>query len=418
MRPHHSIALATLLTCTALTASDWPQWHGPDRDRASRDPVGLQATTLPNDWTPVWRRNIGPGHSAPVVSGNTLVFLDEKDNQTLAHGWDAAAGKSLWQTPVGQHFGDEFGTGPRCTPFIEDDRVYVQSSRGEFHCLNLESGAVIWSLDFVKDLGARFIGATPGSGAAPRRGYNGSGIIWNNTVILPVGSTHATLVCCDKFTGKELWRSGSDELAYASLVTANLAGEEQVIAFTADALTGTRLTEGALLWRVPLETAAQRHVSTPLVHDDLVLVNSHTFGMAAFRITTQADGCTATPAWRNPDLLVNLGTATHVNGYIYTIGANKDFVCVELATGRITWSEPDFVGAGRLDYTSVIALGNRLLVLSNEGLLRLIQANPQHYTELAQSQVCGNTLAFPAIANGHLFVRDNRSISCFALNQH
>jgi outer membrane protein assembly factor BamB len=407
----------SLLFAITIDASDWPQWHGLLRDRHTDDPTALQVKSLPEDWTPTWRKTVGPGHSSPVVNRGTLVFLDETNDRTVAHALEAESGTEIWQTPIGAHFEDEWGTGPRCTPFIDEDRIYAQSSQGEFHCLDLKTGESRWSLDFVRDLGARFIGARPGSGAAPRRGYNGSGLVEGQTVVLPVGSTQATLVCCDKLTGEERWRAGTDEVAYSSIVTADLGGTRQVVAFTADALMGARTTDGQVLWRVPLRTAAQRNVATPVIARDLVIVNSHTFGMIAIRIAANDNGCSATQAWRNPDLKVNLSTSALVGSHLYVIGADKDFVCVDARDGTVAWTQPNLLGPGRRDYGATIALAGRLLVLTDDGLLRLLEANPLRYVELGQTQVCGLTWTFPAIADGRLFVRDGRQLTCFALDR-
>jgi len=407
--------LLALLSLTSLGATDWPQWHGPARDRHSKDPRLAELRPWSSDLEPQWRQRIGPGHSSPVVSNGLLLYLDDNGSAAVAHCLDAQAGRELWQTSFGEHFADEWGVGPRCTPFIDGDRAYIQSSRGEFRCLDLKDGRVIWGLSFPGDFGAKIEGSGPGEGAASRRGYNGSGVVEGDSVILAVGAPGAMLVCCDKASGAVRWRSGDDEVAYASLVTASFGGVRQVIAFTAVALTGVRVSDGKVLWRVPFRTVANRHAATPVLMGNLVVVNSHTFGLAAVRIEPQEDRFTAEIAWLNPELKINVATPVAVNGYLYSVGAEKDFVCVDGTTGELCWSQPNFVGSGRRDYTAAIALGSRLLVLADDGVLRLLEATADRYTELARSQVCGNTWTFPALADGCLYVRDNRQLARFAL---
>jgi outer membrane protein assembly factor BamB len=187
-----------------------------------------------------------------------------------------------------------------------------------------------------------------------------------------------------------------------------------VVAFTADALLGASLDDGKILWRVPLETNAKRHAATPVVDGDNVIVNSHTIGLVAFRISKDTGGLTATPAWANKDLKINLATPVLVDGHLYCQGANKDYICAEAATGKLKWSQPGF-GQGRRDYSSTIVVGKNLLVLTEDGTLLLLQPNPNKYTELARLQVCGNTWSFPAYANGKLYVRDTRNLQCIDL---
>ena len=395
------------------STGNWPQWRGPNRTGYAKDAPTI--TSLPKELKPVWKIDIGGGFAAPVVQGNALIYVDENGSREFAHRVDAATGKEVWKIDYAKMESDEWGAGPRATPIIDGERVYVQSMNGEFRCLDLASGKTIWQTSFDQQFGVKFLGSKAREGTASRRGNNGSGVIAGDKLVLPVGNTEgASLVCFNKSDGKVLWKSGTDEAAYSSFITATLAGVPQVVAFTADALLGASLDDGKILWRVPLETNAKRHAATPVVDGDNVIVNSHTIGLVAFRISKDTGGLTATPAWANKDLKINLATPVLVDGHLYCQGANKDYVCAEAATGKLKWSKPGF-GQGRRDYSSSIVVGQNLLVLTEDGTLLLLQPNPEKYTEIARLQVCGNTWSFPAYANGRLYVRDTRNLQCIDL---
>ncbi len=403
-----------LLPLRAAT-SDWPQWHGPNRDGLA--PTGAPVpTALPKELKPLWKIPVGGGFAAPVVAGGKLVYLDENGEQEIAHLLDAATGREIWKAPFSERSADEWGAGPRATPIMDGNRVYVQSTSGEFRCLNLADGKLIWGVSFEKDFGVKFLGYKANSGTATRRGNNGSGVVDGNAVIVPVGSTEgASLVCFDKLTGKQLWKVGEDEAAYSSLMVATLAGVKHVIAFTATALLGVDRQTGKLLWRVPLKSGANRHACTPVIAGDTITVASQTLGLVCTRIAKAAGGgVEATSAWVNKDLKINLATPALAGHYFYCQGATKDFVCVEAKTGEVKWSQPGF-GNGKRDYASTIVVGKNLLVLTEDGQLLLLATNPEKYTELGRLQVCGGTWSFPAYANGHLFVRDGRELSCLSL---
>jgi len=398
----------------ATCVADWPQWRGPQRN-GSAAPGAPAITTLPKQLTPVWKIDVGGGFSSPVVAGNKLVYLDEKEGKEFARLVAADTGKELWAVEFSASFGDEWGTGPRATPTIDGDKVYVQSCSGEFRCLELNTGKVIWRTSFEKEYGVKFLGSKAREGTASRRGNNGSGVIDGNRIVLPVGNVEgASLVCFDKNTGKVIWKSGTDEAAYSSFVVGTIAGVRQVVAFTADALLGANIETGEILWRVPLVTNAKRHVSTPLIMDDKVVVNSHTIGMMCFKISKDTGGLKAEEAWANKDLKINLASPVVVDGHIYTQGPARDYVCVDAATGRTKWSQAGF-GAGRKDYASTIVAGKTLMVLTEDGTLIVLEPNPSKYTEVGRLQVCGNTWAFPALANGKLYVRDGRQLICLDL---
>lgn len=397
-----------------LTAGDWPQWRGPGRSgHASGDSAAV--ASLPKELNPKWKLNVGGGHSGIIVAGSKAIFLDENGSREVAHVVDAATGRELWQIDYAERFQDEWGAGPRATPIVDGDKLYVQACNGEFRCLNLADGKAIWQTSFEKDFKVKFLGSKANEGTASRRGNNGSGVIDGDRIVLPVGNTQgASLVCFNKNTGKVLWKAGNDEAAYSSLVAATLAGIRQVVAFTADALLGADMETGRILWRVPLKTNAKRHAASPVISGDNVIVNSHTIGLVAFKISREGSGFKAVEAWRNNDLKINLATPVLVDGHLYSQGANRDYVCVDAATGQQKWAQTGF-GLGKKDYASTIAVGKNLLVLTEDGNLILLEANPAKYSELGRVQVCGNTWSHPAFADGKFFVRDVRSLQCIDL---
>jgi outer membrane protein assembly factor BamB len=188
-----------------------------------------------------------------------------------------------------------------------------------------------------------------------------------------------------------------------------------VVAFTADALLGADIAEGKILWRVPLKTGAKRHAATPVIFGDQIVVNSQTIGLVCFKIVKEGDGLKAEQVWANKQLRINVASSVLLDGHLYTLGAAKDFVCVDAADGRIKWAQSGF-GRGEKDNASVVAAGNNLMVLTEAGTLVLIAASPEKYQELGRLQVCGSNWCYPAYAGGRLYYRDNQELYCLDLN--
>ncbi|HAV62307.1 MAG TPA: hypothetical protein DCY13_08065, partial [Verrucomicrobiales bacterium] len=139
-------------------------------------------------------------------------------------------------------------------------------------CRNVADGRLIWRTSYTNDLHATFIGERGTAAGASRHGNNGSPLIDGPHLIAPVGGTNGhSVVCFDKLTGKVIWHSQDDAAGYGSPVVAEIAGIRQVVVFTAESLFGLRRDNGALLWRVPMKTGFGRHVTTPVVHDDIVV---------------------------------------------------------------------------------------------------------------------------------------------------
>jgi outer membrane protein assembly factor BamB len=409
------LALFLCLPCLQSTAGDWPQWRGPER--TGHVAAGEQSpASIPGSPRVFWRKEIGGGFSSPVVAGGKLAYLDTQDGKEVAHLLDAATGKELWQTTYGEMFEDEWGPGPRSTPIFDETRLYVQSCKGEFRCLNVADGKVVWGVSFEKDFGVPFLGSKANEGTASRRGNDGSGIIEGDHIFLPVGSANgASLVCFDKRTGKVLWKTQNDEAAYSSLMLATFGGVRQVIYFSADALMGIESDSGKLLWRVPLRTDAKRHAATPIIFGDSVIVNSQTIGLLSLKISKEGSDLKASQSWVNRQLKINISTPLLVDGFLYSQGVGHNLVCVDASNGKLMWSQDGFGDK----YSSIIGLGKNLLIVTDRGELIMAAADSSKYTELGRLQICGKTWNHPAYSDGKLYVREGLTagwkLSCLAL---
>ena len=414
-----SLSASLLVLVVSAHAADWPQWRGPNRDGVVAD-KNHPLNKLPAEPKVIWKIDAGPGQSSPVLAGGKLVFLDGKDGQETAHCLDAATGKPLWTTPIAPmvEFQNAYGEGPRCTPLIDGDRVYVQSCSGEFRCLALADGKVLWKVSFGTDYGVPFLGNKSGDPdaketASRRHGNNGSAVIDGDRIFVPVGSPKkGTLIAFDKKTGKELWHAGEDNTAYASVMVATLAGVRQVVHFTADALMGVDVAGGKVLWRMPLKTGAKRHVCTPVIAGDTVTVASSSIGTLKFHIVKDGAGLKAEQAWAALQLKTVLGTPVLIGAQFYTLGpgGRTDLVCLDFATGNQLWSQPSFG-----DYASLTVVNDKILALNSTGELFLIKANPAKYEELGRVQICAKTWASPAYADGRIYVKDDAHLTALAL---
>ena len=409
------LCLAAVFSTASLNAADWAQWRGPNRDGHT----SFVLSALPKEPKTLWSIPIGNGQASPLVAGGKLIYLDEQGNQEVAHAVDLKTGKELWHTAVGESeaFENAYGTGPRCTPLVDGDRVYTQTCRGEFRCLALADGKVIWKTSFATDWDAPFFGNKSNAPeaketASRRHGNNGSPVIDGNRVFVAVGSpTKGTLVAFDKMTGKVLWTAGKENTAYSSLMVGTLSGTKQVVHLTADSLMGVDVASGKILWQTPVKTGAKRHVLTPLLAEDSVTVSSSSVGLTKFSVIKDSGGLKVEPAWKNDKIKITLATPVLVNGHLYGLGTggNKtEFICVDFKTGEVKWSHPGFS-----DYAAVIATGDKLLVQDMAGTLMLLKASPEKFEELGRVQVCGNTWSHPAIADGKIYQRDKKQL--FAL---
>lgn len=409
------LALAAL--AGPVQAADWPRWQGPSG--TGRIPAGWRVpASLPAAPRVLWRVPIGLGQGSPVVAGGKVFYLDNQEGKEVAHAASAETGKEIWRVVLDDVFADSGSPpGPRSTPTVDGDRVYVLSCRGEFRCLRVADGRQVWRTSFMRDFGAPALleaGDMPGT---TRHGHTASPLIDGDRMFMPVGGLPgASMVCFDKRDGRVLWRSQDDVPGHTGPVMATLGGVRHLVCYTSAALIGLAPADGALLWRVPIKTLYGRHVTTPAVVGDTVVVGSYTAGLIGVRVTKSANGLSAVEAWNDRSLGIDFSSPAAVGAHVYCIGPGGRLFCVEARTGARAWVEVGFF-SGMLEagFASFLVAGPNLLILAEGGLLMLVPATPTGCKLLAKAQVCGPNWCSPAYSDGKLTLRDGKELICVDL---
>jgi outer membrane protein assembly factor BamB len=401
--------LVLSIACVLSTpAADWPQWRGPQRTgHAASNERAI--SELPAQPKVVWKIKAGEGLASPVVAGGRAFLFDNQGGKETLRAIAATNGQEIWRAAIDDVFKDSQGpAGPRCTPLVDGDHVYVQSGRGELQCLTVADGRKVWSANFTKDFGATFIGEKGAAQGAARHGNNGAPAVHGDHLLVQVGSTNgASLVCFEKRTGRVIWKSQNDVSGYAAPMVATVAGVKQVISFTADGLIGLKMEDGQLLWRVPVKTAFSRHATTPVIHNDIVVVSSHQVGLMGIRISKSGEGQQAQQAWLSKEAAMNFASPVLVEERLYGVGPNKNVVCVDVNTGKTLWSrDGGFTTSADKTHAAFLVVGSNILMLTDGGTLALFPATAVASPELSRVQVCGANWCNPAYANGRLYLRD------------
>ena len=411
------ILAAVSIPVLSLSAADWPRWRGPAGD--GRVPEGVAVPqSLPAELKDVWRIPVGEGFGSPVVADGRVYLLDDQLGRETVSAFDAATGKGLWKRSFDDvHKDNQLAPGPRGTPLVDGDRVYVQSCRGQFECLGAADGRPRWAVNFVKDFGAVYIGEKGQATGASRHGNSCSPVVDGERLFASAGGTNgASVVCFDKTSGRVLWKSQNDIPGYTGPVIATIAGVKQAIAFTSEALIGLDPQEGVLLWRVPVKTQFGRHITTHVVAGDLVLVSSHTAGLMAVRVARAGAGWTVAPAWVSQEAAINMSSFVAAGDHLYGLGSNRKLECVDVKTGARVWAQGDVLGGPLVkDYVGFLGMGRNLLLLTYDGQLLLVAADPKECRVLGRTQLCGKTWCLPAYADGRLYFRDAKELRCVVL---
>jgi outer membrane protein assembly factor BamB len=402
--------LCGLAACSALGA-DWPQWLGPQRNAST--------TEIIKPWkgapTVHWRIPVGDGNGGPVVSDGRVYLLTKvKDkNAEEVTALDAATGKELWrQSYPRAEFASLYGNGPRSTPTVVDGKVYTMGITGLLTCFNAADGKILWQANPSQDFQASRL--MFGSAVSP--------LVEKGKVFLMAGGKGGAIAAYDAATGKLVWKDTADQASYSSPIHLGAGAGEEILFLAQSGMVALTPDTGKVLWRVPLVDKLMETSSTPAIGGNRLLASSITFGAMGIELKKNGDRVEGKQLWTNPDLTCYFATPVAVGpDHFYLVTGTRPFSrratiatlhCIDARTGEVLWKRP---GVGKY-HASLMKMGdNNLIMLEEKGDLVLFQHDPKGYKELARSQVCGETWAHPALANGRFYIRDNKEAICFSL---
>jgi outer membrane protein assembly factor BamB len=395
------------LAVSAASAADWPQFLGPSRDGISAE-TGLLKKWPANGPKEVWRVKGGVGMSGFAVSGDKLMTLVQKGGKQWLLALDAKSGKTLWETPLAPEYENQMGNGPRGTPAIAGDTVFVFTGEGILTAVSLTDGNIRWSHDVVTALGGK--PADYGMACSP--------LVVGNQVIVIAGAPEATVVAYDTKSGNLAWKAGEDPAGYSSPALLKVGGKEQIVVFTGASAIGLEPGSGELLWRFPYETEFNCNIATPLAADGNVFLScGENHGCVLLNVAGKEPQVIWESQGTKSVLKNEWQTAIQLGGYLYgfdnvgSAGPVTHFACIEAATGKPVWQKARF-GKGNL-----IAADGKLFLSTMKGELVMLVATPKGYEELGRKTVLGTTRQAPALANGLLYLRDDKEIVCLDVRQ-
>ena len=441
MRKMLAVGCAAALAMTAVavvSAEDWPQWRGPERLAVWQE-TGI-VDELPEELKVAWRTPLRAGYSGPAVADGRVFITDwaeDPDSRTLdgterALALDEQSGEVLWTHEWRTSYrmlSVAYAVGPRATPTVDGDRVYVVGGTGRLFCLEVATGRVLWEKDYVAEYGT----------SVPTWGIVSAPLVDGERLITVVGGEpDALVVAFDKHTGEEIWRAidVTSEMGYAQPIIYEAGGARQLIIWHPQALASLDPETGELYWEQPWEVGMGVTVATPVRSGDYLLVSQFFYGSLMVRLSQ--DRPAATHLWQGqarselPDqtdtIHAMVTTPVIIGDYVYGVDSYGELRGLDARTGRRLWMSPDMTAQARWSTAFLVSHEDRYFVNNDEGDLILARFTPEGYVELGRTRLIEPTgssgtrtphgriearlinWSHPAYANGHIVHRNDRQI--------
>ena len=443
MRIRRPIALAGALVGASigLSASDWPEWRGAERVAVWNE-TGI-VDTLPDELLVTWRVPINSGFAGPAVANGRVFITDwaeDPESRTIdgterVLALDERTGEVLWTHEWSTSYRmlmSTYAIGPRATPTVDDDRVYVLGATGMLFCLDVGTGAVRWQKDYAADYGT----------SVPIWGTTSAPLVDGDRLIGVVGADPDGMVLAfNKHTGEELWRSVEvvGEMGYSQPVIYEAGGVRQLIVWHATALVSLDPETGAVYWEQSWDAGSGMAIATPVAGDDYLLVSQLYNGSMMMRLNP--DRPTATKLWqgqsRSPDapdgLHTTISSPIIIGDYLYGLGVNGELRGLDARTGERIWEDIEMNAVARAEWGVVrwgtafmVRHGDRYFMNSDEGDLIIARFTPEGYEELSRTALIEPTTtagfgavrrydrlvnwSHPAYANRHIVHRNDHEI--------
>lgn len=379
--------------------TDWPQFRGQARDGVSSE-TGLADSWPEGGPKQLWRRPIGTGYSGITVVGDRIytMYADEGESpQEFACSIDAATGDELWRTPIGKRFDNQFGNGPRSTPTVFDDALYVLDSNGNFAALASADGKLRWTVNLTEEFGSQL----------PTFGFSSSPVVIGDAVLLQVGGTEGrSFAAFDRTSGKVAWSFGEGPAGYSSSLPVTIQGVEQFVAI-ANQKVHSLNADGKELWSHVWPPGESHSMPLFLPPDRIFASGTEGIGAAMLKVQKTEDGFAVEELWNTPLMRNHFSSSVVHAEHIYGFD-NATLKCISAADAHLAWAKRGF-GKG-----SLILADDKLIVLSDRGQLLLIKADPASYQQLGSVQALDDrSWTSPTLSGGRLYLRNNTEIVAY-----
>jgi outer membrane protein assembly factor BamB len=396
---------AFLLAISACSAdgNEPSQWRGPNR-AGVYDERGLLDAWPEKGPELLWSfQGLGAGHSSAAIGHNRVYLNGMPDTTGVLYCLDLD-GNLLWKKTYGTEWHVNY-TGPRSTPVIAGNHVYIQSGMGVVYCVDALSGDIIWEADLLSRFNAANI----------QWGMTESMLVDGDNIICTPGGEEHNVVALNRFTGETVWtsRGYGEPAAYCSPILVEHNGTRLVVTMTATSIMGIDAATGEMYWRAEQMQRNKIHANSPLYSGGVIYCSSASApeNSGTLALSLSGDGKQVEQLWRNESLQNLMGGLVLVDGNIFgSTYRSKNWYAVDVSNGESTLLTNDFTNG-------VVVYADGLFYLYNEsGEVALVKMDHETFEIISRFSVTlgtGEHWAHPVIHNKRMYIRHGDALMVY-----
>lgn len=400
-------------------AGDWPGWRGPDQD-GSAEGKAPPAKFSPSE-NLLWRAQLpGRGCSTPIVVDGKIILTSEIDGKDGVIAFDME-GKELWRKQFGKirpGRGQRVGSSANSSPVTDGEAVYVFFKSGTLAALDL-SGKERWSFNAFERFGEDKLWWDVGT----------SPVIAGGNLVVAMMQTDAPswVVALNREDGGTVWENdrhfetGAESGdSYTTPLVVEIEGQETVVCWGADHLTGQDAKSGEILWTCggfnPEKKKAWRVIASAVASGDVALV-PYARGefVSGVRMGGSGDITDKAVLW-TAKLGSDASTPIANDGRFYVLtdsGMKRGTVsCLDVSSGKVLWKDKLPKGA-QIYYSSPLLAGNLLICAREDGTVITATVGDNGLENVETNEIGEGVIASPVLVDGKLLIRGDRSLFCF-----
>jgi len=387
-----------------LEADNWPQWRGPTATGVAAP--GVYPVEFSDTTNVVWKVALpSASPSTPAVWGDHIVVTCPIDGRDGVLCFDRE-GNERWRVQLGPEAKrrHKFASGSNSSPLTDGMSVFVYYKSGTIAALDFE-GRVVWEDNLQERYGTSTLWWDLATSPVLAAG---------NVVVAVVQEGDSYVVALDAATGKEVWKEErifacprESDQSYATPNVVSLDGEERIIVFGADHLTGHDASTGKTLWTCEgFNPRGRRHwrtISSASVWNGIAVLSYGRGGnLCAIDLRDNTDSSRRW-LWKRDDVGVDVPTPVTQEGKAYILEDKGRLVCVDIMSGAELWSS-SVPQCGDKYYASPIMAGDNLYCASENGVI--VVSHPSRECSTASTNRMNETIiATPVPIDGRLLIR-------------